>query len=58
MIKHLYWLTADLERPLALVPNPGNAYDLTGARDLLAVTRALRRLLADGAQFERNWLED
>jgi len=42
-------LTDETGRPRALVLTPGNAHDLSGARDLLAITRAPRRLLADRA---------
>lgn len=38
---------------------PGNAHDLAGARDLLAITGAPQRLIADrayDAQSLRNWL--
>ena len=41
-------------RPRALVLTPGNAHDLSGARDLLAITEAPRRLLTDGAYDARS----
>jgi transposase len=54
-------LTDERGRPLALVLTPGNTHDLTGARDLLAITGAPRRLLADrayDARSLREWLAE
>ncbi len=54
-------LTDEIGRPRALVLTPGNAHDLSGARDLLAITGAPRRLLADrayDARSLREWLTD
>ena len=48
-------------RPRALVLTPGNAHDLSGARDLLAITGAPSRLLADrayDARSLREWLPE
>jgi transposase len=45
--------------PLALTLTPGNTHDLTGGPDLLAITGAPRRLLADrayDARSLRDWL--
>lgn len=44
-----------------MVLTPGNAHDLSGARDLLAITGAPRRLLADrayDARSLRDWLAE
>jgi transposase len=54
-------LTEESGRPRALVLTPGNAHDLSGARDLLAITGAPRRLLADRAYDPRSlreWLAE
>jgi transposase len=55
----IHALTDERGRPLALVLTPGNAHDLAGARDLLAITGAPKRLLADrayDARSLRDWL--
>jgi IS5 family transposase len=54
-------MTDEIGRPRALVLTPGNAHDLSGARDLLAITGAPRRLLADrayDARSLREWLAE
>jgi transposase len=50
-------LTDDIGRPVALVITPGNTHDLVGARTLLALVQAPRRLLADRA-YDANSLRD
>lgn len=54
-------LTDEAGRPRALVLTPGNAHDLQGARDLLVISGAPHRLLADracDARSLRDWLTD
>ncbi len=54
-------LTDEQGRPLALILTPGHAHDLTGARDLLAITGAPAALLADRAYDAtslRSWLTE
>lgn len=54
-------LTDMLGRPRAVVLTPSNAHDLSGARNLLAITGAPRRLLADrayDARSLRDWLAE
>ena len=45
----IHALTDDIGRPVAFIITPGNTHDLAGARALLAMVRAPRRLLADRA---------
>jgi putative transposase len=50
----IHALTDDIGRPLAFLITPGNTHDLVGARDLIGMIRAPRRLLADRAYDARS----
>ena len=50
----IHALTDDIGRPLAFLITPGNTHDLVGARDLIAMVRSPRRLLADRAYDARS----
>lgn len=50
----IHALTDDIGRPLAFLITPGNTHDLVGARGLIGMVRAPRRLLADRAYDARS----
>jgi transposase len=55
----IHALTDECGRPVALTLTAGNAHDLEGARDLLAIVPTPRRLIADrayDARRLREWL--